>query len=84
MENDAERQVKTPWFDHEIPFTQAATIGTKKVIHEHATIGIVVTADGEFWGAKAGELRCTGGKNDSRAAVDRETVHCACQYTEAI
>lgn len=48
MENDEERMVQTPWFDYEIPFTQAAEIGTKKVINEHSTIGIVVTADGSF------------------------------------
>lgn len=46
IENDAERQVKTPWFEYEIPFTKAAAIGTQKVIHDHATIGIVVTTDG--------------------------------------
>lgn len=46
MENDAERMVKTPWFDYEVPFTQAAEIGTKKVINEHSTIGIVIAADG--------------------------------------
>lgn len=48
MENGMERMVKTPWFDTEIPFTQAAEIGTQKVIKDHATIGIVVTADGSF------------------------------------
>ena len=48
MEEDTERMVKTPWFDTEIPFTQAAEIGTQKVIRDHATIGIVVTADGSF------------------------------------
>ncbi|MBE5966393.1 MAG: stage IV sporulation protein A [Lachnospiraceae bacterium] len=48
IENDHERLVKTPWFDHEIPFTQAAEIGTKKVINDHSTIGIVVTTDGSF------------------------------------
>ena len=46
IENDAERQVKTPWFEYEIPFTKAAAIGTQKVIHDHATIGFVVTTDG--------------------------------------
>ncbi len=46
IENDAERQVKTPWFEYEIPFTKAAEIGTRKVIHDHATIGFVVTTDG--------------------------------------
>ncbi len=45
-ENEEERQVKTPWFDYEIPFTKAASIGTQKVIHDHATIGIVITTDG--------------------------------------
>lgn len=48
IENEQERLVKTPWFDHEIPFTQAAEIGTKKVINDHSTIGIVITTDGSF------------------------------------
>lgn len=48
IENEAERQVKTPWFEYEIPFTKAAAIGTQKVIHDHATIGIVVTTDGSI------------------------------------
>ncbi len=46
IEGGVERMVKTPWFENEIPFTQAATIGTKKVIHDHATLGIVITTDG--------------------------------------
>ncbi len=45
-ENGRERMVRTPWYQEEIPFTKAAVIGTQKVIHEHATIGIVVTTDG--------------------------------------
>lgn len=48
IENEEERQVKTPWFDYEIPFTKAAGIGTRKVIHEHSTIGIVITTDGSI------------------------------------
>ena len=48
IEGKEERQVKTPWFDYEIPFTKAAGIGTRKVIHDHATIGIVVTTDGSI------------------------------------
>ena len=48
IENDVERQVKTPWFDYEIPFTKAAAIGTQKVIRDHATIGIIVTTDGSI------------------------------------
>lgn len=46
VEGGEERQVKTPWFDYEIPFTKAAAIGTRKVIHDHSTIGIVITTDG--------------------------------------
>ncbi len=48
MEENAERMVKTPWSQHEIPFTQAAGIGTDKVINDHSTIGLVVTTDGSF------------------------------------
>ncbi len=48
MENEEERMVKTPWFAYEIPFTKAASIGTQKVIHDHATIGIVITTDGSI------------------------------------
>jgi len=45
-ENDKPRLVKTPWSDEEMPFDQAAEIGTKKVIEEHSTIGVVMTTDG--------------------------------------
>ena len=45
-EGDGPRMVMTPWFPQEIPMVEAAEIGTRKVITEHATIGIVVTADG--------------------------------------
>ncbi len=48
MEDDVERLVKTPWSAEEIPFTQAAEIGTRKVIADHSTIGIVITCDGSF------------------------------------
>lgn len=48
MEDEVERLVKTPWSAEEIPFTQAAEIGTRKVITDHSTIGIVVTCDGSF------------------------------------
>jgi len=42
------RMVKTPWTPEEIPFIEAAEIGTEKVIRDHSTIGIVVTTDGSF------------------------------------
>jgi len=48
MENDMPRMVSTPWFDEQIPFVQAAEIGTKKVITDHSTIGFVVTTDGSI------------------------------------
>ena len=47
-ENGNPRMVKTPWTPEEIPFIEAAEIGTEKVIRDHATIGIVVTTDGSF------------------------------------
>ena len=48
LEDDMPRMVKTPWFEEEIPFEEAAEIGTKKVIEEHSTIGILVTTDGSI------------------------------------
>ena len=48
LEDDMPRMVKTPWSDEEIPFETAAEIGTKKVIQEHSTIGILVTTDGSI------------------------------------
>ncbi len=47
-DEDGTRMVHTPWFDHDIPFDQAAEIGTRKVISDHATIGMVVTTDGSI------------------------------------
>ena len=47
-EDDAARMVRTPWYDHDIPFEEAAEIGTRKVIDEHSTIGVVVTTDGSI------------------------------------
>ena len=48
MEDEVPRMVKTPWAEEEMPFEQAAEIGTKKVITEHSTIGILVTTDGSI------------------------------------
>lgn len=42
------RMVKCPWYDEEIPFVEAAEIGTEKVIRDHSSIGIVITTDGSF------------------------------------
>lgn len=45
-EDGVPRMVTTPWFDHEIPMTEAAELGTRKVMEEHCSIGLVVTTDG--------------------------------------
>lgn len=48
MEGEAQRMVRTPWYDYDIPFEEAAEIGTRKVIKDHSTIGLVVTTDGSI------------------------------------
>lgn len=47
-DEDGPRMVRTPWYDEEIPFVEAAEIGTERVIKEHSTIGVVVTTDGSI------------------------------------
>ncbi len=64
MEGEEKRMVKTPWFTEEIPFEEAAKLGTLKVIKEHATIGVVVTCDGSF-----GELQ-----RNSYLEAEEETI----------
>ncbi len=64
-ENEQERLVKTPWFDAEIPFTRAAEVGTRKVINDHSTIGIVITTDGSF-----GELKRDAYKQAEETSVN--------------
>ncbi|MGL5434126.1 MAG: stage IV sporulation protein A [Lachnospiraceae bacterium] len=64
-ENEQERLVKTPWFDAEIPFTRAAEVGTRKVINDHSTIGIVITTDGSF-----GELKRDAYKHAEETSVN--------------
>lgn len=48
IEDNAPRMVKTPWFEEEIPFNMAAELGTRKVINEHSTVGVVITTDGSI------------------------------------
>ncbi len=48
MDGDGERMVNTPWNDDPIPFERAAEIGTRKVIEDHATIGVIMTSDGSI------------------------------------
>ena len=46
LEGDQPRMVTTPWYDYEIPMSEAAEMGTKKVMEEHCSIGLVITTDG--------------------------------------
>lgn len=48
QEDGVPRMVTTPWFDYEIPMTEAAELGTKKVMEEHCSIGLVITTDGSI------------------------------------
>lgn len=48
MDGEKPRMVSTPWSENRIPFSEAAEIGTKKVINEHSTIGIVISTDGSI------------------------------------
>lgn len=48
IEGDQPRMVMTPWFEEPVPFNMAAEIGTRKVINEHSTIGLVITTDGSI------------------------------------
>ncbi len=57
IEEDQPRMVMTPWYDEEIPFNMAAEIGTKKVITEHSTIGLVITTDGSISSIPRDEYR---------------------------
>lgn len=48
VEDERPRMVKSPWYDHAVPFEVAAETGTRKVITEHSTIGLVLTTDGSI------------------------------------
>lgn len=50
LEEDEPKMVNTPWYEYEIPFEDAAEIGTRKVITDHSTIGLLVTTDGSITG----------------------------------
>ncbi len=55
LEGENPKMVTTPWFEYEIPFEDAAEIGTRKVINDHSTIGLVVTTDGSITDIQRGE-----------------------------
>lgn len=50
LEDEEPKMVNTPWYEYEIPFEDAAEIGTRKVITDHSTVGLVVTTDGSITG----------------------------------
>ena len=55
MDGEDTKMVNTPWYEYEIPFEDAAEIGTRKVITDHSTIGLVVTTDGSITGIERNE-----------------------------
>lgn len=55
LEAEEPKMVNTPWYEYEIPFEDAAEIGTRKVITDHSTIGLVVTTDGSITGLERDE-----------------------------
>ena len=65
VEEGKERLVKTPWYDYEIPFSEAAEFGTRKVIRDHSTVGIVMTTDGSI-----GELPRDSYRAAEKTAID--------------
>lgn len=67
QEDNQERMVKTPWSQEEIPFSEAAGIGTNKVIREHSNIGIIITTDGSFGDIPA---------DNFKGAEERTIVEC--------
>ncbi|MEA5011004.1 MAG: stage IV sporulation protein A [Angelakisella sp.] len=71
IENEQPRMVMTPWFDREIPFNMAAEIGTKKVINEHSTIGLVITTDGSISDIARGEYE----EAEERVVSELKTIN---------
>ena len=81
IEEGKERMVKTPWFEKAIPFHEAAETGTRKVIEEHATIGLVITTDGSF-----GELPRENFAEAEAATIKKTTqaVSASCEFSGTI
>lgn len=69
-EDGQPRMVTTPWFDHEIPMTQAAELGTKKVMEEHCSLGLVVTTDGTITDIPRADYRAA----ERRAILDMQAT----------
>jgi len=70
QEDGVPRMVTTPWYDHEIPMTDAAELGTKKVMEEHCSIGLVVTTDGSVTDIPRGDYVSA----EARAITDMKST----------
>ena len=84
MEEDAERMVKTPWSEEEIPFTQAAEIGTDKVMRDHSTIGLVITTDGSIENSPEAIIWERKRRRSWYAEKVRKTLPCAGEQSETL
>jgi len=74
-EGETPKMVNTPWYDHEIPFEEAAEIGTKKVINEHSTIGLLITTDGSITGIERDEyLEAEGRVVDELKSINKPFI----------
>lgn len=74
-DGEAPKMVNTPWYDHEIPFEEAAEIGTKKVINEHSTIGLLITTDGSITGIEREEyLEAEGRVVDELKSINKPFI----------
>ena len=74
-EGESPKMVTTPWYDYEIPFEEAAEIGTKKVINEHSTIGLLVTTDGSITGIDREEyLEAEGRVVDELKSINKPFI----------
>ncbi|MBU3091961.1 stage IV sporulation protein A [Clostridium sp. CM028] len=74
-EGETPKMVTTPWYDYEIPFEEAAEIGTKKVINEHSTIGLLITTDGSITGIEREEyLEAEGRVVDELKSINKPFI----------
>ena len=71
IEDEVPRMVRTPWSEEELPFHTAAEIGTKKVISEHSTVGLVVTTDGSITDIPRSEYELA----EQRVIAELKAIH---------
>lgn len=83
IEGESPRMVKTPWFEHEIPFNMAAEIGTQKVISEHSTIGLVITTDGSISEIPRSEYEEAEAQGNIRAQRAQKAFCCPIEQHES-